>query len=1002
MSQGPQRPIALHHKLTPPGLPEHVVQRSRLDDLIGELFAGRRVIACVGPAGSGKTVQAQLYARQAGMPMAWLTLEAADKSPSRFLARSAAALGSRSVDGVAQVQAGLLAGWSAPEAAAIFAETIQPDHFLLVVDECEAVMSSDDTLSALATLLEYAPPTMRTMLLSREPFRGALLCPVLDGLFGELVEDDLRLTPGETRQILTAHGLEDVNATEAHEATGGWMAGLVFGFRHSVNRRSDRRAADLSAYIGHEILGVLPPEERAFLLDTSVVDVVTSEVAQALVGPAGQALFQRIRDRCLPATTIAGGELVCHSVLRSYLRAELRQLDPERELELRRRHAEYLMSAGDVEAATDVLLDLDDLDHAADAAERALPMLYPRGDWQTLTRWLDRLGEGPVGQRPVLVAARIRALYGSGSVQAAASLIEQLEERDELRLCTAADSGLPATIALALESKPTHALRLLDEYESDYRSEAVRYMLEVFTGVTPAAPPPVRMEWDIAERSISSGLLWQGRFAEILRFAPEAEDLPVMNVTVLLAYIWRGEVEQARAMWGRVPREIRERSHSQFVEAWMLVAEGECELALLAIERAMEESRRTGAGTEVMYEVFAAHLLIRVGRIEDGSVLVQRLIDRITAGGNRAVLEWAQMTLGLALLVADRPDDAELVLDECVRSMQAAGRRLFLPPAAVYLAEAKYRLGRPDDATTAQLARQTASIAGSEYVLAQALGAAPNVLGAKDIWAPTVLEQRQQKWDRLGRPSARVTADPVMLDIQPFGSNPELSLDGRPVAVGRVKVLELAACLVLYPDGIERFELQRLLFPDVDQRRGGNYFRQIVHALRKATGISLVRSGTNIMMWPGHVRADAADLRFERLCHEARHTASEDVRLEGLLEALGLITGPYLEKSDLLWVEERRRELELLQEETFVETSHLLLDAGRELEARDLGERLLELNPYSHPTHRLLLEVERRVGTEASRMAVYRRVVEALKEIALEPDDELRGIMKLPSATPAR
>ena len=75
-----------------------------------------------------------------------------------------------------------------------------------------------------------------------------------------------------------------------------------------------------------------------------------------------------------------------------------------------------------------------------------------------------------------------------------------------------------------------------------------------------------------------------------------------------------------------------------------------------------------------------------------------------------------------------------------------------------------------------------------------------------------------------------------------------LIVDGQPARIGRTKILELVACLSLHPRGIDRFELQRRLFPEADQRSGGNHFRQIAHKLRHTTNVNLERKGNLILV----------------------------------------------------------------------------------------------------------------------------------------------------------
>jgi ATP/maltotriose-dependent transcriptional regulator MalT/DNA-binding SARP family transcriptional activator len=988
--------FALRHKFAPPGRPVDVLLRPRVVRAIGHLYAGRTVVSCVGGPGAGKTVQAQLFAASGGMPVAWLTLDGADRAAARLVSSLATALEGYTADGTETVGNALRSGLSAQETAAVLAETLLPNPFLFVIDDCEAVTSSDDAVGALATFLDYAPPSIRVMLLSREHFRGVLRRRCLQGAFGMLPEDDLRLTLEETEGLLDVLGFDEVDAADVHAATAGWMAGVVFGYGRGAGTRDDDCSAEFASYVGQEVLAGLTADEQRFLLDTSVLDIVTPELTEALLGLEGRGLFERVRARKLPATTVSRGEIVYHSLLRSFLRTELVRTDPDREVELRRRLAAHLVDTGHFEGATELYLAIGDLDDAADTAERACPVMFRATDWATLIRWVHALGEERVDQRPLLLAARIRALGGARRYEEAAQLVERADRLGQLRRATECDAGLLATIGSLLLSRPVLAMRYLDKYEGDFRAAAVRYTVGAIGGVSAVVPPPGR-NWEDVGSIMTWGLLWQGRLAELLRMVPDAEDSPVIHPNVMLALLWRGDVETARAMWSRVPGDIRQQPYSRYIEASILLAEGRPEDALATVEDAIAASRPNWYGLGDTYEMFAAQVMVIQGRVEDALGLVESRIGHLAATGQLELLEWAQTILGAAFLKAGRPADAELVLDECVRSMSQSRRRLYLPVAAVYLSAAKLRLGKDDAAAdAAELAYHTAAIMGSVAMLTAALATVPQVLEHQRVRVPDDTRWERIRLARDPEPSVGVAAiTGTSLYVQPFGASRELFVDDVATSVGRLKVLELAAYLSHHPAGIDRFELQRQLFPDTDQRRGGNHFRQIAHKLREATGIGLVRSAANVMSWPEHVSVDAADLRFERLAADARESVGPP-RLDGLLRAIDLVTGSYLQNSDLAWADERRYQLEIALEEVLLESATLLLDRRRFEETRDHAERVLELNPYSEPAYRTLVQVERLIGTESSAMAVYRRAVDALSELGLEPDVRMRRLLRTP------
>jgi DNA-binding SARP family transcriptional activator len=575
-------------------------------------------------------------------------------------------------------------------------------------------------------------------------------------------------------------------------------------------------------------------------------------------------------------------------------------------------------------------------------------------------------------------------------------LIRRADQRGWLRSATDADSGLLATIGWALQGDASEALRYLDKYEGDYRVEAVRFMLAATTSLTPAVPP-LGAGWDDVERLVSWGLLWQGRLDELIRMAPARDDSMVLNPNLILAYLWRGDVQAAKATWSRVPQEISQRAHSRFIQACILHAEGELRAALEETQAAIADSRRIRLPLDAVYEVFAAHLLVALGASHDAISVLESRLGGLAEAGDLAILEWAQCIFGRALLAEDRTREAQMVLQECVRSMMTAQRRVFLPAAAIYLSEAEARLGRMDEAhEMAEAGYHAASLIGSYFWLVDALNAVPAVLERQLKHDPN-----DSRWRRLLlSPSARLMspatprkATPsVLIDVQPFGPERDLFVNGERAFVGRLKVVELAACLALFPAGIDRFDLQLRLFPDSDQRRGGNHFRQISHKLREVTGVSLART-RQMLAWPLEAVVDSADIRFERLLNAAAAATGRD-RMDRLKSALELMPGSYLESSDLAWVEERRYHLDVVREETLLELVELLYEFGDPAEVHGAAEQILKTNPYSEQAYRQLIRAERLIGTPSSVLSVYRRAVDALREIGLEPDHRTKELVR--------
>jgi LuxR family transcriptional regulator, maltose regulon positive regulatory protein len=963
--------------------------------LLGARLNAHRHVTTVASAGSGKTVQWQLFAAEAGGPLAWVTFDRADASPARLVMSLAVSLERLVPLAPDTVRAALRDELSSVEAAAVLAQAATGSEALLILDAAETVLSADAAVEVIATFLDYLPVGWRVSILTREPLPTLLRRRRLDDALGSVNEEDLRLTEAEVETWAADAGATG-GAAEIYAATGGWFTGVALGLRAGIGALE--ASGDLSEWLVAEILDPLPADTQAFLLETAVAQQVSEDLAVALCGPDGRRLWRDVRRRNLPATTATESALQYHALLQTVLLDQLALRWPGRVDGLRRRYAEHLGRAGHHEEAVEVLLSIGDVDRAAVIAERALVDLYARADWTTLRRWLGDLGDDIVAGRPSLLAARIRALLGVGDFQGARQLVRQLDRRGELRAVTEADPGALAIAAMTLLPSPGEARRLLAHYEGDHRADAVRYLIEVTTG-SDTAEPPLSGGWEEVERPITWGLILQGRFDDVVAQLPEDPHRPVTDLNPLLVFAIKGEIEAGTAAWERVPHEIRDRPHALFTEACLLLGGGDVESSFAAWQAAAAEARRTQFWLAPLYEMASAAPLLRLGRTDEAVGLLERSIEFFADSEQVAYLEWTQSFLGMGYLAQGKVAQARNILSECERSMRRAGRRLFLPMAALGLSEAEFRAGRDDRAATlAALAYDTSVAMGSFYALDMVLALCPQIRDREIARRPD-----DRRWSRPMATPRHVTrgrgrdgpGKASVLDIRVFGADREVILDGARVEVGRVKVMELLGYLARHPDGVDRMVLQEELLPEADIRRGANHFRQITHKLRETTGLSLVRRGSRLT-WPDHLQVDATDLAFERLVTSARGVSGAE-RAARLTEALGLVTGPFLAYSSLPWVDRRRYQLDVMWEEAVLELGELAIAEGTPAAARSSVEQLLEVNPYSEPAYRLLLRIEAEAGTESSRLAVYRRAVDALHELGFEPDEDLRELARHPA-----
>jgi len=983
-------------------LPIVTIDRPRPRDRVTALLQTHGAALVVGPAGSGKTTLAQQVMTHHAGTAELLTLDDAHRDPDQ-LADGLLGVRGRTVptEDLSTVEQQPPLQPTIDERVASIASELEGRELLVVIDNCEQIADATVALSALGTFVRYLPNDAKVLLLSREDLSGPFSRMLLHGEVGRFSAEDLELDADETDRLLGALGVV-APSPQLVTDVAGWAAAAPFLV--DPDGVQGFTACSLAEYLSVEVLGRRSEEERTLLLRTSVVATVTQRAVTALCGPDAVAVFDGFRTHYLPARIGSDSSMIYQPLLRQHLRECLEAERLDEVDALRRRAAELMIDLGRHEVAVDEFLDLGDLERAADAAERAIVELNERAEWVTIQTWLDRIGWDVFSSRPRLLGAYIRSLYGLREFARARALVRRLTLENLMGEIVTVDPGVVPYLGLVYHWRPLDALDLINQHEGDFRADVLRYELEVLSGNTPVTPP-TGVDWSDMERIMSFGLLMQGRLDQLLLMLPSDSDWtsPSFYRTPhpLLGLVWCGELERARDLIGRVPDEVRSRSHTDlwhFQEAWLLWAENDLQGMLVAAEAAIEHSRATGFGAESCFQVVRAVALLGLERRQEAERVLEESITRSREAGLTAYVEWAKTFLGLVLLADDRDERAAEVLRDALEGMLASDRRLMLPLTGVYLSEAAWRIG--DTAASrdaADVALREAERAGSMFVLCRALRHVPAVLDRQfgDDPASRWREPLRARADEQER--SPIVADDrsdsvVFLEIRTFGGDAGILVDGRPVGARRVKVLELATLLALHPNGIERELLQRRLFPDADPRRSGNYFRQVVHKLRKITGISLSRTNDGLVRWPECVHVETTDGRVEELVSRAQASEGPE-RLSMLVEALDLMTGPFLCESDLEWAEQRRNEIDVLRSEFGREAAELALHCGENDIARNLASAVIAEDPFCEAAYRVLMSAEAHTSQTAA-LSVFQRLCVALEKIGVEPTQETKELLR--------
>lgn len=292
-------------KLQPPQLSGAILNRPRLVERLYRAVTGHRLTLLSAPAGSGKTT-ALIALRQCypDLPLAWVTLDAADNDPGSFLTLVLAAL-QRLDPAWINHASPLLAslpddGTQVKRVLAVLINDIlaaEPPPFGLVLDDLHLI--SDSTIyDGLAYLLDHMPPAMHLVVMTRhDPPLGLPRLRARQQL-AEFRADALSFSGAELGDWLNGllHlGLSPETLVLVEQRTEGWVASLRLLSLSLEQIGSPEERAQLIDhfarsqrfifdYLVDEVMNHLEPELRTFLLETSILTELTPDLCRAVTG----------------------------------------------------------------------------------------------------------------------------------------------------------------------------------------------------------------------------------------------------------------------------------------------------------------------------------------------------------------------------------------------------------------------------------------------------------------------------------------------------------------------------------------------------------------------------------------------------------------------------------------------------------------------------------------------------------------------------------------------
>ncbi len=502
----------LKTKLYVPSVRPEWVLRPRL---IEQLNAGldRKLSLISAPAGFGKTTLLSEWVASCGRPVAWLSLDAGDNDPVRFLSYFVAALQTIHQD-IGQSVIAALQSSQPPPTQAVLTTLINeiaavPERFVFILDDYH-VIDTKAVHNGIAILLDHQPPNMHLGLASRIDLPLPLARLRARGQMTELRATNLRFTTDEAAVFLnTCIGLSLSNADLAALAarTEGWIAGLQMASLAMQARLSMQGQDDISAfvaaftgshryvldYLTEEVLNQQPENIQSFLLETSILDHLSGSLCNTVTEREnGQELLEQLERANLFIVPLDDERhwYRYHHLFADLLRNRLERTKPKRVSILHRRASEWYENSGRVVEAVHHASSSGDVERTARLVEENSFAVMDRGELTTVVGWLDALPDNVVRSRPWLSISYAWALMYTGQLDEVEPRLQDAEKASDaqdlegyiaaIRAYVLASKGhVPQAIEFARQ-----ALAYLPERDSMVRSftAAILSSLHRFNG----------------------------------------------------------------------------------------------------------------------------------------------------------------------------------------------------------------------------------------------------------------------------------------------------------------------------------------------------------------------------------------------------------------------------------------------------------------------------------------------------------------------------------------
>jgi LuxR family transcriptional regulator, maltose regulon positive regulatory protein len=309
-------------------VPPQIIERPRLTRLLDQATAP--IVLLVAPAGYGKTTLARQWLAKRGANTVWYraTRSSGDVAVlASDIAQAASKEFGFSCTRIAQrLRTSSDPNGEAASLGRVLAEDLDPwpDGAWLVLDDYQALSSSQGAEALVQTLVEHGP--VRLLVASRARPGWVSTRDVLYGEVFELGQSALAMTHGEAASALEASSNSD-HLTGLVALAEGWPAVIRLAALTSTSLRPSLGDVPDALYdfFAEELYRELDDEMQRDVCVFALASTITGRLSTALFGERGEAVLQHAERRGLLTRQDAQYEL--HPLLRQFLLLKLDEFD---------------------------------------------------------------------------------------------------------------------------------------------------------------------------------------------------------------------------------------------------------------------------------------------------------------------------------------------------------------------------------------------------------------------------------------------------------------------------------------------------------------------------------------------------------------------------------------------------------------------------------------------------------------------------------------------------